>query len=131
MGITFNNEPTSPTHPEDKNFILGSFELQDNQVLKLFESLVESEEASTELMEHFASHNRVKAYLQCKYDGFKGLPVEYLAEELLPASNEEMKAIKSAIKDELGIKGKRPLPEFIPFEIVADVILGLKEVRNA
>ena len=130
MGIAFNNEPTSPTHPADKDFILGSYELQDNQVLKLFESLVESEEASTKLWEHYNNHNIVKAYLMAKYDAFEGLPVEYLSEELMPQSHEEMIAIKSAIKDELGLRQKQQLPAFIPFEIITDVLIGLEEIRK-
>jgi len=66
-------------------------------------------------------------YLQNKYQGV-GLPREYLAEELL--ITEDSTEYKTAIKYVGGIMGKRKIPDFIPFAVVADLITLEKGSNN-
>lgn len=61
---------------------------------------------------------RITEYLRKKYDGFDGVPKEYLADEVgLPE-----KELAKWIRAELGLGRYTHLPEFIPFDIVAGIV---------
>lgn len=62
---------------------------------------------------------RLIKYLKTKYDGFNGVPMVHLQQEL-QATHEEMKSVNNHLKLELG---KVDIHSFIPFELVAVIVM--------
>ena len=106
-----------------RDIALDSYEIQE--AIKIFEELV----VEIEQREHYQEHQRVLDYLKSKYDGFNGVPIcnlegEFLLEETSP----ELRSIKSQMAKEMGRKVLNR-DDFVPFEIVADALLAIKELR--
>ena len=70
----------------------------------------------------FQDEDRLTEYLKTKYSCHKGVPKEFLKDEVLV---EDMKSIHNWIFAELNTK---VLPNFIPFELVATIIKNYDDV---
>jgi len=101
---------------------LDSYEIE--AAVKSFEELV----IEIEQREHYQEHQRVLDYLKSKYDGFNGVPVCNLEDELMCDTDEQYKAVKQQITHEMKKKTLNR-DDFVPFEIVADALLAIKELR--
>jgi len=107
-----------------RDIALDSYEIE--AAVQSFNSLV----IEIEQREHYQEHQRVKEYLEAKYQGFVGVPVPMLSEELLlDETTPDFKAVKKQIMVEMGRKVLRE-EDFVPFEIVADALLAIKELKD-
>ena len=70
----------------------------------------------------FQDEDRLTEYLKVKYSCHKGLPKEFLKDEVLV---EDIKPIHNWIFAELNTK---ILPDFVPFELVATIIKNYDEI---
>ena len=63
-----------------------------------------------------------------KYDCYKGLPLEYLFDEIQVSTQKQKIEVKSIIREELGLSTNR-LPSFLPFELM-EQIMEIINVQN-